>query len=845
MSVFFLYGSLLAQQGDPKMKLYVAKVELSGEVKLVWTIPMGFPAGSSYELYRAKVSDSSSFTLVGTTDELFYVDKVPTAITVIADSYAYYVVAKNGMMTEQSNTVVLPISGIPTIGSFQAEGKVDDGKVKLSWENVPVNTPVLYFLVYRGRLGDGTPLHVKIDSTTGFSSTTNVPQNIPMGSSATFVYYVKAVFAVGDPLFSTSVQITIRNWMDEDKVQFLSRPPLAGQAGVPYVYTASARSSDSNAVIRYYAARPVGLKIDSVTGVVDWTPPVKGWYEVRLFAKSSTGGYAKQEYYVGVAGGNGIIQGKITDTLNAGIKNVVVEVFKTERNAVNSFSYATRTDDNGNYRISRIDPGSYKLRATAPSTRYESQWYDGVHEVQQATIVSVSDSPAVTIVPFKLRGGPFNLPKVTVSGSVTDTNGVAISGDSSRVVFVRAEFALNFGGGINISPENFRKYFDLNPFNDFRLEGNSEHVFKAHTDSLGMYEVNLVPGAYIAFAKARGYAGEFYDQQSSILSATIVKVTADTTGINFTLAPLPPVVLGEINGSVMDSTKDIGVPARVIAFRDRWRFKEDYRIARTYVVDTDSLGVYSIPNMIPGTYIVMAVPLGSYAPAFYSNDTADVRWKKAATIEVHGNSIDNITIYVHEFGQYVSGFTGVNGSVSSGDASVNGQAGAMVYALHNNEVAGYAFTNAAGKYSIGGLAPGQYSVFVDNLGFNESSVSNVTIGYTPEGDPMTATADFSISSVLRVESDAPVEVQDFTLDQNYPNPFNPSTTISYAIPQPAQVTLKVYNIVGQEVATLVNGYQTSGRYDVTFNASRMASGVYFYRLQTGSFSNIKKMVLLK
>ncbi|MFA6542060.1 MAG: T9SS type A sorting domain-containing protein, partial [Bacteroidota bacterium] len=197
------------------------------------------------------------------------------------------------------------------------------------------------------------------------------------------------------------------------------------------------------------------------------------------------------------------------------------------------------------------------------------------------------------------------------------------------------------------------------------------------------------------------------------------------------------------------------------------------------------------------------------------------------------------------FGQYVSGFTGVNGSVSSGDASVNGQAGAMVYALHNNEVAGYAFTNAAGKYSIGGLAPGQYSVFVDNLGFNESSVSNVTIGYTPEGDPMTATADFSISSVLRVESDAPIEVQDFTLDQNYPNPFNPSTTISYAIPQPAQVTLKVYNIVGQEVATLVNGYQTSGRYDVTFNASRMASGVYFYRLQTGSFSNIKKMVLLK
>jgi hypothetical protein len=87
--------------------------------------------------------------------------------------------------------------------------------------------------------------------------------------------------------------------------------------------------------------------------------------------------------------------------------------------------------------------------------------------------------------------------------------------------------------------------------------------------------------------------------------------------------------------------------------------------------------------------------------------------------------------------------------------------------------------------------------------------------------------------------------QTFQLQQNYPNPFNPSTVISYSIAKAGNVTLKVYNMLGQEVATLVNGYQAAKSYDVTFNASGLSSGVYFYELQAGSNSTIKKMVLMK
>lgn len=85
----------------------------------------------------------------------------------------------------------------------------------------------------------------------------------------------------------------------------------------------------------------------------------------------------------------------------------------------------------------------------------------------------------------------------------------------------------------------------------------------------------------------------------------------------------------------------------------------------------------------------------------------------------------------------------------------------------------------------------------------------------------------------------------FVLEQNYPNPFNPTTNIEYRIANFGFVSLKVYDVLGREVATLVNGRESAGKYTVMFDASRLPSGVYFYRLQTGSYSVTKKMVLIR
>jgi len=87
--------------------------------------------------------------------------------------------------------------------------------------------------------------------------------------------------------------------------------------------------------------------------------------------------------------------------------------------------------------------------------------------------------------------------------------------------------------------------------------------------------------------------------------------------------------------------------------------------------------------------------------------------------------------------------------------------------------------------------------------------------------------------------------KDFTLKQNYPNPFNPTTKIEYSIPSESFVELKVYDVLGNEVASLVNEQQQAGVYRADFNASELSSGVYFYKLQTESFIDTKKMILLR
>jgi hypothetical protein len=85
----------------------------------------------------------------------------------------------------------------------------------------------------------------------------------------------------------------------------------------------------------------------------------------------------------------------------------------------------------------------------------------------------------------------------------------------------------------------------------------------------------------------------------------------------------------------------------------------------------------------------------------------------------------------------------------------------------------------------------------------------------------------------------------FSLSQNHPNPFNPVTRIEYAVPDVSFVSIKVFDVLGREIITLVNGEKSPGYYNVEWNAENLTSGIYFYRMESGSFTDVKKMIIVK
>ena len=127
------------------------------------------------------------------------------------------------------------------------------------------------------------------------------------------------------------------------------------------------------------------------------------------------------------------------------------------------------------------------------------------------------------------------------------------------------------------------------------------------------------------------------------------------------------------------------------------------------------------------------------------------------------------------------------------------------------------------------------TVGMDNLRY---TISNIVKEYSIDRNELTDIAEFE---------DKPNIEDGFTLSQNYPNPFNPTTTIRYEIPSvhPTYVKLCVYDILGHEIKILVNQYQNPGFHEIEFNAGNLPSGVYFYRISSGKFVEVKRMLLLK
>lgn len=152
----------------------------------------------------------------------------------------------------------------------------------------------------------------------------------------------------------------------------------------------------------------------------------------------------------------------------------------------------------------------------------------------------------------------------------------------------------------------------------------------------------------------------------------------------------------------------------------------------------------------------------------------------------------------------------------------------------------------------------QYQITNSVIGSGGNTISNTsnsivnTIGETFIGTSSNTANQNQIGFWYVYQQTTITDIEDeetiptvFKLEQNYPNPFNPSTIIKFAVPERSNVLIKIYDIIGNEVLTLANEEMEAGWYKKSFNANGLASGVYLYRMQAGSYIMIKKMLLIK
>ncbi|MFA5031667.1 MAG: T9SS type A sorting domain-containing protein [bacterium] len=491
----------------------------------------------------------------------------------------------------------------------------------------------------------------------------------------------------------------------------------------------------------------------------------------------------------------GSISGYVTSAKGP-LKNVYINVYDAVIDDNSSYGY---TDSMGYYIVKGLPTGSYNVHTSCWESGYIDEWYDNKLSRENANIVSVTVPDTTKNINFELEFGG------CIAGYVTSAKG-PLASVSVGVYNATTKGWVGNGGT---------------------------------TDSNGYYIATALPtGSYkVKAGHDSGYVTLYWNNKLDWNSAGLVNVTLPDTvnNINFSLY-----IGGKIKGSVYSAKGPIG-NVEVDAFN----------INSGEVVggeDTDSSGNYTIKSLPTGYYKLWAFPniWGDnedtiHAFEWYNNKN---NWLSADSIYVTApDSIINKDFTLEQCG-FITGTvcgtpkTSITGAEVGGWLYINNFYGWLPFFVDE--------TGTDGKYTLKNLRTGNYKVFAMASGYGtlwynqkpDSNTANLVSVTMPNATP---NIDFNLTGI---EESAGLKDR-IPKIKTTQNPFIRTTTISYQIPVKTKVLLKIYDITGRPVKTLVNSEKEAGSYDVSFNAMGLSSGIYFVRFAAGNYKSTKKLILMR
>jgi hypothetical protein len=568
----------------------------------------------------------------------------------------------------------------------------------------------------------------------------------------------------------------------------------------PYYYAADYSGSDGYYIIQNLPAGKymVYTGNDSVFLDIYWNnQPDEGSADTVTVASNDTTENINFSLRVG-----GKITGSVTLT---GASSVSVTVSATNTTSLKSYDGPAynASGNSATYEIRGLPTGTYKVE-TDNSQGYIDVYYNNKSTYASADPVSVTEGSPTSSINFTLAAGGKITGKVTLPGALMVIVSIVAKDTTSKASYDGSAFAY----GVDTA--------------SYEIQGLPTGTYKVYTWNY------------------QGYLDEYYNDKSDWTSADPVSVVqgSTTSNKNFTLS-LGGVIAGNISGS--GALEDIMV----------WGFNASNPLEAYKYSSTDESGDYSLTGLQSGNWKIFAEGDTLHAFEWYNDKN---NWNSADLVAVTAPD----TVFYNDFDLEVGG--SISGQVSGGGWS--SLSGFDVYAYDTSyyQQGGFMMmksdtTHTDGSYRIGGLRTGYYKVIVEtecgSIWYNnKSSWSQADIvGVTMPNN--TPNINFNLATSVEEEEDQTSQrPTEFVLSQNYPNPFNPETQIEYTLQSPAQVTLQIYNLLGQKVKTLVNEQKPAGSYRIFWDGKNeagkaVASGIYFYGLKANGVSQTKRMVLLK